>query len=261
MDDRLFAIDRQDHVAAPQPGGFCRLPRLYRGDLRPQGRHHAGHAFFVLADGGRNDFALYGLAVADDRQLDRTIRLGHRLESELFPRFDRDAADLDDLVAWQDPRLLRRRVGLHGADDDCLLRERGDVGALIEHESHHDQRQRQVHDRPHDQDLEALPLAFREEFVRRAGARVFGVLAGHLDVAAERDRADAVLGVPAAEFQQLWAEPEREGQHPDADPPRRQEVPELVDEYQNAQNQDEPPEIQDCVDDVHSVNPCKLQDL
>ena len=159
------------------------------------------------------------------------------------------------------PAFCAGESASHGADDDRLLRERGHVGALIEHDRHHDQRQRQVHDRAHDQDLEPLPLALRQELVRRAGARVFGVLAGHLDVAAERDRADAVLGVAAAELQQLRSEAEREGQHADADPPRRQEVPELVDEYQNAQNQDEPPEIQDRVDDVHVSKPLQLQDL
>ena len=79
----------------------------------------------------------------------------------------------------------------------------------------------------------------RQEFVRGAGARVFRVLAGHLDVAAERDGADAVLGVAARERQHLRPEAQREREHADADPPGHQEMAELVHENQHAEDENE----------------------
>ena len=72
-----------------------------------------------------------------------------------------------------------------------------------------------------------------------APVRLFRVLAGHLDVAAERDGADAVFGVAAPDDEQLGAEAERERQHADADPPRHQEMAELVHEDQHAENEQE----------------------
>ena len=79
----------------------------------------------------------------------------------------------------------------------------------------------------------------REELVGGAGAGIFRVLAGHLDVAAERDRADAVFGVAAPERQQLRAEAQRKRQDADADPPRHHEMAELVDENQDAEDKNE----------------------
>ena len=61
----------------------------------------------------------------------------------------------------------------------------------------HHHRQEDVHRRPGEEDLETLPLGLGQELVGMARARIFRVLAGHLHVAAERNRADAVLGVAA----------------------------------------------------------------
>ena len=97
------------------------------------------------------------------------------------------------------PAFAATESSANDADDDRLLLERRHLRALVEHDRHHDDRQHEVHHRAHDEDLEALPFRLRQELVGRAGARVFRVLAGHLHVAAERDGADAVLGVAAAE--------------------------------------------------------------
>ena len=97
----------------------------------------------------------------------------------------------------------------------------------------------EVHHRAGDQDLEALPLRLRQELVVRAGLRIVGILAGHLDVAAERDGADAVLGVAALDLQQLRPEAERERHHAHAVPAREQEVAQLVDEHEHAEHEEE----------------------
>ena len=69
------------------------------------------------------------------------------------------------------------------------------------------------------------------------------VLAGHLHVAAERHGADAVFGVAAREAEEPWAEAERKLQHPDADAPGRQEVAQLVDENEHADDKSESQDV------------------
>ena len=114
------------------------------------------------------------------------------------------AVHADDPIAKLQAGRLRDGVGLERADDDGLCLEGRHLRALVEHHGHNDEREHQVHHRAHDQNLETLPLRLRQKLVVRAGARVLGVFAGHLDVAAERDGADAVLGVSAAERSTAW---------------------------------------------------------
>src|SRR5439155_19717800 len=59
-------------------------------------------------------------------------------------------------------------------------------------------------------DEKALPFRFREELARITGDRVARILAGHLDVAAERQRADSIVCVAAAETNQPGPETYRE---------------------------------------------------
>jgi hypothetical protein len=100
-------------------------------------------------------------------------------------------------------RVLRERGHYRGP----LLVQR-DLGALKQHERHDNDGQGKVHDWAHDEHLESLPLRLRQELVGRAGAGVLRRLARHLHVAAERHGADAVLGVAAAERDQLGTEAE-----------------------------------------------------
>jgi hypothetical protein len=100
------------------------------------------------------------------------------------------------------------RVWRDGADNHRLRLECRHVRALIQHERHHHEREHDVHQRAHDQDLESLPLGFGQELVGGARAGVLRVLSGHLHVAAERNGADGVLGVAAPERQELRAKPE-----------------------------------------------------
>ena len=130
---------------------------------------------------------------------------------------------------WR-PAASATEFWLEAADHHRLSSKAGSLRALQQDERHDDDGQGQVHHRPHHQHLEPLPFRLREELVRRPGPRVFRSLARHLDVAAERNRADAVLGVAALERQQLRTEAEREREDADADPPGHQEMAELVDE-------------------------------
>src|SRR5690606_14865881 len=96
-----------------------------------------------------------------------------------------------------------------------------------------------VHRRPGDEHLEALPLGLREELVRRPAALVLDRLPRHLDEAAERDRRDLVLRAAAGESQQPGTEADRERQHADADAARGEVVAELVDENEHADDENE----------------------
>ena len=76
--------------------------------------------------------------------------------------------------------------------------------------------QNDVHGRAGDRDHEALPARVRHELVGRAGARFQRILARHLDVAAQRQRADAIVGIAAPEAGQALAKADGENVHPDA---------------------------------------------
>ena len=66
---------------------------------------------------------------------------------------------------------------------------------------------------------------------------VLGILAGHLHVAAERQRADAVLGVAAAEAEDRRVEAELKLEHADADALGGEKVAQLVDEHEHAEHE------------------------
>ena len=81
---------------------------------------------------------------------------------------------------------------------------------------------------------------------RSCPATVALALVEHLDVAAQRDRGDRVLGaVAAAAHPQRPAETDREAQHLDPEPARDPEVPELVEGHQHAEADDHPPHRSD----------------
>ena len=66
---------------------------------------------------------------------------------------------------------------------------------------------------------------------------VVGILAGHLDVAAEREGADAVLSVAAPEADDGGVEAELKFEHADTDALCGEKVTQLVHEHENAKNE------------------------
>src|SRR3974390_3911436 len=81
------------------------------------------------------------------------------------------------------------------------------------------------------------------EFVRGAGVRFKRVFARHLDVTAQGQGTDAVIGVALAEAQQTLAETERKDFHPDTTQLGCSVVAELVYQDQDSQEYDEPENI------------------
>ena len=136
-----------------------------------------------------------------------------------------------------------RRVRRDVPDDGRLGLKGGNLGAVHQHAGGDHHGEDQVHQRSHDEDLEPLPLALRQEFVVAARARVVGIFAGHLHVAAERDRADYIFGIAARETDEARPEAKRKFEHPDADTARHDEMAQLVDEDQDAEDEEK---RQDC---------------
>ena len=66
------------------------------------------------------------------------------------------------------------------------------------------------------------------------------LLAGHLHVSPQRDGAQAVVGALADYAEKPRAEAERKSQDQDAEPPREDEVAQLVDEYKHAEDYGKP---------------------
>src|SRR5215469_12162335 len=78
-----------------------------------------------------------------------------------------------------------------------------------EHARHDTNRQQDIHGGSSDGDQKTLPPRMRHKLARISGASVHRVLARHLDVAAKRKSADAVIGIAATESKQALAEAER----------------------------------------------------
>ena len=77
--------------------------------------------------------------------------------------------------------------------------------------------------------------AVRGRQVRRRDVTL--ALVDHLHVSAQRNQADAVLGIAALHLEQLRTKAERERQDAHAVPARQEEVPELVDEDEDTKNE------------------------
>jgi hypothetical protein len=106
--------------------------------------------------------------------------------------------DANDAVAGLKASFSCRSIFHHPADHGGGIENRRIF--VVHHEDADQQKdgQHDVHGGAGDGDEEAVPAGVREEFRRIAGALVHGILAAHLDVAAERDGADAVVGISLA---------------------------------------------------------------
>src|ERR1700704_5998439 len=111
---------------------------------------------------------------------------------------------------------------------------------MAEHESAgvHRPAQNDVHRASGDRHQKALPARMTHKLARIAGARLHGIFAGHLHVAAQRQKADAVVGIATAEADKALAKAEAEDFNPDLEQLGYSIVTELMDKHQNAQNKD-----------------------
>src|ERR1700730_6692331 len=194
---------------------------------------------------GRRHVQRDRLAVAPDDNRHRHARIEAYDLLHVLEALDVAAVDADDQIAGMDAARLGRAAGLHLADFG-----RGE-GLAIGHEQQgqHDNRKHEIGDRTAGDDRGALakPLAVeghrpfgRTELAqpgdRQAGAGI-GV-AEHLDVAAERDRAELPAGAgPVPPAEQLRPEADREDLDLDPVAARDQIMAELVNKDEDRQHQ------------------------
>src|SRR5205814_6661645 len=89
----------------------------------------------------------------------------------------------------------------------------------------------------------ALPLRLGEELVRIGRLIFLRRVACHAHVAAERDERDAIVGRAAAEAEQPLAEAEGKDEHAHAEELRHEEMPRLVREDEEPEDDDEGDEV------------------
>ena len=196
-------------------------------------------------------------AVAGEGDRDFAVRPRPHRHEELLPRVDPPARDVMTRSPRRMSALAAGESGSDHADDRRLILVDRDFSALVQHDRRQHHREGEVHHRAHDQDLESLPLRLRQELVGRDPcAAVFGRFAGHLDVAPERQRANAVFRVAAAEADDRGIEAELELQHPDADTLGGDEMTELVHEHQHAQHEHK---CQKCGHSDCTTSDCQLR--
>ena len=97
----------------------------------------------------------------------------------------------------------------------------------------------EVGDRAGEGDEHALPAGMVVELAGIVGDFFAGDFAGHLDVAAEGQDVDLVVGFAAAEADEALAEADGEGFDADAAPLGHDEVAELVNEDHEAEHEEE----------------------
>ena len=230
------AIDGNDLVPQLQPGldgGHIGL-KLGHGD-RLVG-HPADGAVLFRAIGLWLNLLLENLVAALDGDVDRLLGADHHLQHDVFPGRVLLAIDAHDAVALLDTGLGRWRI-VQYPSDHCRLVEKHRM-LVVHHEHAGEERDGQddVHGRTGDGDHEALPARMRHEFVGRAAARFQRVLARHLDVTAQRQGADAVVGFAAAKAGQPLAEADGEDIDANAKPFGGGKVAELVHQDHDAEH-------------------------
>jgi hypothetical protein len=206
-----------------------------------------------LAVGGSGDGEGGGarLAVVDEGDGEGTVEVEGGLLEDLIPGGVRDAVEAGDGVAGGE--AVRGRGGSLGnvVDDGGAVEVLVDFVVIVGDQEEQEERQDEVEDRPGDGDEDALPAGLGGEVVGRGSGREGGLgsglqgspvaaeLAGHLDVAAEGEDGDAIVGIAVAEAEDAGSEADGEGFHADAAELGDDEVAELVDENEEAEDDGE----------------------
>jgi len=81
-----------------------------------------------------------------------------------------------------------------------------------------------------------MPAGVRHELGGIVRMRVHGILTAHFHVTAQRDRADAVVGIAPAKAKKPFTESNRENLHPDPEPLGHRVMAELVDQDHETQD-------------------------
>src|SRR5215204_4322032 len=201
----------------------------------------------VLLHDLRVDGERQALAVAVDDHGQRLRALDRRGDVHPAPRRLVLSVEGDDAVAGLEAGRLRRAALLDLTDD---RRQRRHAHRHRGHEWNR-QRRQHVHHRPGHADQKLMPA--RAEVEALLGRNLFGaalfdagvrVVAAELDVAAQWDEREAIVGRPPLAPPEALAEADRKGLDADAEHLRDDEVAELVQDDRGAEDEDESQETE-----------------
>ncbi len=224
----------------PEPRFLGRGPGRDQADLGQDLGPEPGIAHLVAGDGPRLELDRQDLSAPDDLESDDPVRLRADGDLDIVPGRDLAAVDAQDLVVRPEVRLRGRGAGIDVSYDGLLVLVFGGGHADAVDHGDEDDGQEDVHDRAHRHDQEPGPAALRHHVVGgELPARFEHPLAQELDVAAHGDQADAVVRIPLLDAEKAFSVPEGERLDPDADELGHEEVPELVDEDEDAEDDEE----------------------
>src|SRR5215204_785885 len=243
---RGLAVEREEAVARLQTG---LLGGRVRERLIDDDRLEAEVADLVpvLLHDLRVDGERQALAVAVDDHGQRLRALDRRGDVHPAPRRLVLSVEGDDAVAGLEAGRLRRAALLDLTDD---RRQRRHAHRHRGHEWNR-QRRQHVHHRPGHADQKLMPA--RAEVEALLGRNLFGaalfdagvrVVAAELDVAAQWDEREAIVGRPPLAPPEALAEADRKGLDADAEHLRDDEVAELVQDDRGAEDEDESQETE-----------------
>ncbi len=171
------------------------------------------------------------MAIALHGELDPLPDLGLHGPAQLVEGPHRLAVDSGNDIPQLHPGLGRREPGLEAQHPRRGLRIAGQ-----DHEEDQ-QGEQEIEGRPSSDDQHPLPGRLGQVAPRFLLGRDLlpGHFPGHLHVAAQREDGDPILCLAAGEAEQAWSEPDREAQDLHSECLGGEEVAQLVDEDQDAE--------------------------
>src|SRR5438445_4396813 len=176
------------------------------------------------------------LAITLDRYWLRVSGSGKRQFQEYtVPSGIFDAAERHDVVSRLDAGFLRGRILHHAGNNHRLIRIRGLLAAMHKESSGKHNGHQEVGRRAGQRDQHALPAWLGKELIGIAPPLFRRIIAGHAHVAAERQRAQAIIGWPAARPNEARADANGENLDAHTKQPGDEEVAPFVDQNHDAQ--------------------------
>ncbi len=258
---KLEAVDAEDLVTGLKAGVGGGHVGLERVDLDGSVLHLRDDAELLEGEvvGAAlvrdKELGVGALAVVDEGERDGLVEIEDGAVGDVVPCGVLDGVVMDDEVAGADAGFGGRGLCVDVVGDGGAVKEL--LHLVVEHvdAGHEAEGEEEVGDGAGEGDEDALPAGMVVEVAGVVdGGRCFawGVggeahLAGHLDVAAEGDGGDLVLGVAATEAEETFAEADGEDLDADAAELGDGEVAELVDQNHDAKDDEK---FDDCRHEV-----------
>ncbi len=211
-------------------GKLSRLTRIDVGDK--QSGMPSCLSYLVFSGGLRFDLHVEHLAAALDPDIYHLVGIEHDPDRYFLPGWLVNAVNLHDLVPRHKAGFFRGRTGGNHTDNsmghDCrILMSPGKKGG------EHNKGQQDIHRGTGDCDQKPLPARVTHELAWVACTLFHGVFASHLDITANRQNADAVVGVAPLETKKALAKAEAEHLNPYATKFGNGVMPKLVDKNEH----------------------------